>query len=81
VEEVHHFGHMGDDTDLITSAYHPSGHVGEIAHFADCVLNDKPPLTPGEEGCYALECAWAAILSFRTHQPVTLPLKKPYPSY
>ena len=81
VEEVHHFGRMGDDTDLITSAYHPSGHVGEIAHFADCVLNDKPPLTPGEEGRYALECAWAAILSFRTHQPVTLPLKKPYPSY
>jgi predicted dehydrogenase len=79
---VHHFGgHVGDDTDLITTAYHPSGHVGEIAHFADCVLNDKEPETPGESGRYALECAWAAIKSFQTNLPVTLPLGKPYPSY
>ena len=82
VEEVHHFGgHVGDDTDLITTAYHPSSHVGEIAHFADCVLEDKEPETPGESGRYALECAWAAIKSFQTNTPVTLPLKKPYPSY
>ncbi len=81
VEEVHAFGPIGDDTHLQTSAYRPSGHVGEISHFADCVLNDKEPETPGEAGRYALECAWAAIKSFQTHQPVTLPLEKPYPSY
>ena len=81
VEEVRSFGPIGDDTQLITTAYHPSGHVGEIAHFADCVLEDKEPETPGEAGRYALECAWAAIQSFRTNLPVTLPLTKPYPTY
>ena len=53
----------------------------EIEHFIDCVLNDKEPLTPGEHGRYSLECAWAAIKSFQTNQPVALPLEKPYPSY
>jgi predicted dehydrogenase len=24
--------------------------AAEMDHFADCVLNDKPPATPGEEG-------------------------------
>jgi predicted dehydrogenase len=81
VEEVHHFGRMGDDTELATTAYNPSGHLGEIEHFVDCVLQDREPLTPGEAGRYSLECAWAAIQSFRTHQPVTLPLKRPYPTY
>ena len=81
VEEVHAFGPIGDDTHLQTTAYNPSGHLGEIEHFADCVLDDKEPETPGETGRYALECAWAAIKSFQTHQPVTLPLEKPYPSY
>jgi predicted dehydrogenase len=81
VEEVHSFGPIGDDTHLQTSAYHPTGHVGEISHFVDCVLNDKQPETPGEAGRYSLECAWAAIQSFRTHQPVSLPLQRPYPSY
>jgi predicted dehydrogenase len=81
VEELHAFGPIGDDTHLQTTAYHPSGHMGEISHFTECVLQDKEPETPGEAGRYALECAWAAIKSFRTHQPVTLPLEKPYPSY
>ena len=81
VEEVRHFGRIGDDTDLATSPFTPGGHLGEIEHFIDCVVNDKEPLTPGEHGRYALECAWAAIKSFQTNQPVTLPLEKPYPSY
>jgi len=81
VEEVRHFGRMSDDTDLATSPFTPGGHLGEIEHFIDCVVNDKEPLTPGEHGRYALECAWAAIKSFQTNQPVTLPLEKPYPSY
>jgi len=81
VEEVLHFGRRGDDTDLETSAFTPGGHLGEIQHFIDCVQNDKEPETGGEDGRYALECAWAAIKSFQTNQPVTLPLEKPYPSY
>jgi predicted dehydrogenase len=81
VEQVRHFGRMGDDTDLAQSPFTPTGHVGEIEHFIDCVVNDKEPETGGEDGRYALECAWAAITSFQTNEPVTLPLKKPYPRY
>jgi predicted dehydrogenase len=81
VEEVRHFGPMGDDTHLTTSPFTPGGHLGEIEHFIDCVMNGKEPNTPGEAGRYALECAWAAIKSFQTNEPVTLPLERPYPTY
>jgi predicted dehydrogenase len=81
VEEVHRFGPIGDDTQLARSAFAPTGHLGEIQHFIDCVLQDKEPETPGEAGRYALECAWAAIKSSQTHEPVALPLAKPYPTY
>ena len=81
VEEVHHFGPMGDDTHITRSPFSPTGHLGEISHFADCVLNDRQPETPGEHGRWSLEYAWAAIKSFQTNQPVSLPLAKPYPKY
>lgn len=81
VEEVHAFGPIGDDTHLTRSPFTPTGHLAEIEHFIDCVVNDKEPETPGEAGRYSLECAWAAIKSFQTNQPVTLPLSKPYPRY
>jgi myo-inositol 2-dehydrogenase/D-chiro-inositol 1-dehydrogenase len=81
VEEVNRFTPRDDDTRLVTSAYQPTEQIAEIRHFADCVLEDKEPETPGESGRYALECAWAAIKSFQTHLPVTLPLERPYPSY
>jgi len=81
VEEVHRFGPIGDDTHIARSPFTPSGHLGEIEHFIDCVLNDKEPETPGEHGRWSLECAWAAIKSMQTNQPVTLPLEKPYPTY
>ena len=81
VEEIHHFGRMGDDTEIARSPFMPTGHLGEIGHFIDCVMNDKEPETPGEDGRYALECAWAAIKSFQTNEPVRLPLERPYPGY
>jgi len=81
VEEVRHFGPIGDDTQVARSPFTPGGHLGEIEHFIDCVLNDKEPETGGDDGRYALECAWAAIKSMQTNRPVTLPLEKPYPTY
>ncbi|MFB3881104.1 MAG: Gfo/Idh/MocA family protein [Armatimonadota bacterium] len=81
VEDVRQFEPEGDDTELRTSYISPTGHLGEMIHFVDCVVNNKTPLTSGEQGRYALECAWAAIKSFQTTMPVALPLTKPYPSY
>jgi predicted dehydrogenase len=81
VEEIHHFGPISDDTRVARSPFTPTGHLGEIEHFIDCVVNDKEPETSGEAGRYALECAWAAIKSMWTNKPVMLPLEKPYPRY
>ena len=41
----------------------PDQFVTEVAHFADCVLNDKPIATPGEEGLadmQAIEAIYSA---------------------
>jgi len=59
----------------------PTAHIFEIEHFIDSILENKTPETPGEDGRSALEYAWAAIKSLRTHNPVDLPLSEPYPSY
>lgn len=49
------------------------GFHGEMAHFVDCVQNDKTPLVTGEDGKAVLEVVFAAYESARTGQKVTLP--------
>jgi myo-inositol 2-dehydrogenase / D-chiro-inositol 1-dehydrogenase len=54
----------------------------EMAHFVDCVQNDKKPLVTGEDGRAVLEVIFAAYESARTGCKVALPFKtdakKPY---
>jgi myo-inositol 2-dehydrogenase/D-chiro-inositol 1-dehydrogenase len=54
----------------------------EMAHFVDCVQNDKKPLVAGEDGRAVLEVIFAAYESARTGCKVALPFKtnakKPY---
>ncbi len=50
------------------------GHVGAVRHFAECILEDKHPLTDGHEGRAALEIALAAYRSEETGRLVDLPL-------
>jgi predicted dehydrogenase len=49
------------------------GFPQEIAHFVDCVLNDKQPLVTGEDGRAVLETIFAAYESAGTGRKVTLP--------
>lgn len=49
------------------------GFHAEIAHFVDCVQNDKPPLVTGEDGRAVMEVLFAAYESARTGQKVMLP--------
>jgi myo-inositol 2-dehydrogenase / D-chiro-inositol 1-dehydrogenase len=51
------------------------GFHSEMAHFVDCVQNDKPPLVTGEDGRAVLEVLFAAYESARTGQKVFLPFK------
>ena len=51
------------------------GFHAEMAHFVDCVQNDKQPLVTGEDGRVVLEVLFAAYESARTGQKVALPFK------
>ena len=57
------------------------GFPQEMAHFVDCILNDKEPLVTGEDARAALEIVMAAYESARTGCKVALPFttdaKKP----
>lgn len=44
----------------------------EVAHFIDCVENDREPSVTGEDGYKAVEIALAALKSVETGQPVNL---------
>jgi myo-inositol 2-dehydrogenase / D-chiro-inositol 1-dehydrogenase len=47
----------------------------EMAHFVDCVQNDKQPLVTGEDARAVLEIIFAAYESAGTGRKVTLPFK------
>jgi predicted dehydrogenase len=49
------------------------GFHAKMAHFVDCVQNDKPPLVTGEDGRVVLEVIFAAYESARTGRKVQLP--------
>ena len=49
------------------------GFPQEIAHFVDCVQNDKAPLVTGEDGRAVLEVIFAAYESAGAGRKVTLP--------
>lgn len=47
----------------------------EMAHFVDCVQNDRQPLVSAEDGRVVLETIFAAYESARTGRKVPLPFK------
>ena len=49
------------------------GFHAEMAHFVDCVQNDKQPLVTGDDGRAVLEAVFAAYESARTGSKVSLP--------
>ena len=51
------------------------GFHGEMAHFVDCVQNERKPLVSGEDGRAVLEAVFAAYESARTGRKVTLPFE------
>jgi myo-inositol 2-dehydrogenase / D-chiro-inositol 1-dehydrogenase len=53
------------------------GFHGEMAHFVDCVQNDRTPLVTGEDGRVVLEAVFAAYESARTGRKVMLPFASP----
>ena len=63
---------MGWSFPLYEEAWNYGFH-GEMAHFVDCVQNDRKPLVTGEDGRAVLEVIFAAYQSARTGCKVALP--------
>jgi predicted dehydrogenase len=55
------------------------GFHAEMAHFVDCVQNDRVPLVTGEDGRAVLEVIFAAYHSARTGAKVALPFHSSAP--
>jgi len=51
------------------------GFPQEMAHFVDCVRENKAPLCTGEDGKAVLEAIFAAYASAKSGQKVNLPFK------
>jgi predicted dehydrogenase len=51
------------------------GFPQEMAHFVDCVANDKPPKETGDDGRVVLEAIFAAYESARTGRKLPLPFR------
>lgn len=51
------------------------GFPQEMAHFVECVAEDRPPLATGEDGRAVLEIICAAYESARTGRRVALPFR------
>ncbi|MBI3693747.1 MAG: Gfo/Idh/MocA family oxidoreductase [Acidobacteria bacterium] len=56
------------------------GYPDEMAHFVDCVLNDKPPLETGEDGRAVLEVMFACYESAAAGRRIDFPYTPAYPS-
>lgn len=53
--------------------YEPVNHfAAEMDHLSECILNDKTPLTPGEEGLKDIKVMMAAYESARTGKTVKI---------
>ncbi|MCD6218818.1 Gfo/Idh/MocA family oxidoreductase [Candidatus Calescamantes bacterium] len=54
----------------------PNNYFYLCQHFIDCIVNDKEPLTKGEDGAQAVEVMCAVFKSMETKSWVELPLKE-----
>ncbi len=66
------FDEGGDDVWQSDVCYYSQGHINQVHHFIDCVINDQQPRYTGEDGVHAVHCTLATILSAREGRPVRI---------
>jgi len=66
------FDEGGDDVWQSDICYYSQGHINQVHHLIDCVLQDTPPRYGGEDGVHAVQCTLATIRSAREGRPVLL---------
>ena len=60
----------GDDVWQSDISYYSQGHIQQVHHLIDCVLEDRKPRYTGEDGVHAVQCTLATIRSAQEGRPV-----------
>ncbi len=66
------FDEGGDDVWESEISYYSQGHVNQVHHFIDCIVEGREPRYSGEQGVRAVQCTLAAILSAEEQRMVRL---------
>jgi predicted dehydrogenase len=64
------FDEGGDDVWESGVAYYSQGHINQVHHFVDCVVNGTQSRYGGEDGVRAVRCTLATIRSAQESRPV-----------
>ncbi|NLF03175.1 MAG: Gfo/Idh/MocA family oxidoreductase [Anaerolineales bacterium] len=66
------FDEGGDDVWQSDISYYSQGHINQVHHLIECVLQDAEPRYTGEDGVHAVRCTLATIRSAREGRPVAV---------
>ena len=66
------FDEGGDDVWQSDISYYSHGHINQVHHLIECVLQDAEPRYTGEDGVHAVRCTLATIRSAREGRPVSV---------
>lgn len=66
------FDEGGDDIWQSDICYYSQGHINQVHHLIDCILQDTEPRYTGEDGVHAVRCTLATIRSAREGRPVSI---------
>ena len=64
------FDEGGDDVWQSDIAYYSQGHINQVQHLIECILEDREPRYTGADGVHAVRCTLAAIRSAQTGRTI-----------
>jgi predicted dehydrogenase len=64
------FDEGGDDLWESDISYYSQGHIAQVHHLIECILQDAEPRYTGRDGVHAVRCTLATIESARQGRPV-----------
>jgi len=64
------FDEGGDDVWESDISYYSQGHMNQVCHLLDCIVEDREPRYGGEDGVHAVQCTLATIRSAQEGRPV-----------
>jgi len=64
------FDEGGDQVWASDISYYGQGHVTQVHHLIDCIINNRHPRYSGDDGVHAVRCTLAAIRSAQEGRPV-----------